>query len=149
VREVGALWLLENERADELLAQASLACVEADALPELVALAGLYPETSWWEMKDALDATMSAYGFDPLDEHSTLVPALGLREMCRRFLNGQIGPRTLLDSAHDLVGHSGHSTAARLVALSDLFDDPGFETLHDRATIVPDVEEYLLNTEAL
>lgn len=143
VREVGALWLLEACDASELLAEASRASGECDPSPELVELAILYSSTSWWELKDALDACLIAYGFEALDPRSPLVPVLALRRICRLFLAGTIDVAVMLGAAHSLVGHHGHRSAHKLVELCDLVDDEAYVSPLEPGEIEREAAEFL------
>jgi hypothetical protein len=148
LREAGALWALGGtDGADTIAAAADLLAVGLDG-PAVRALASLWRDSDWWQVRAAADAAFDELRVPRPGDDDGETKGLALAHEGRRFLEGAIAARALVAWAHDNVGHYAPEPTEAIVELDD---DPSWAGLaepqaHDM--VEPLVRAYLMWIEA-
>ena len=98
----------------------ALACdllVEGFDTPALRDIAALPYDASWWDARDALEATCGELGQQFTDRYSDEARLLVARWLCRRFLTGGMLDREFARAVSDLLGYDAPEVARDLAAL--------------------------------
>jgi hypothetical protein len=149
-REMSGLWLVGESNADELSRAAANVLAAGRDTPALRDVAGLYPTSTWWDVRPALERTWEQLG-RPLPSNDDHLIVLALRAQCRRFITRQLTAGELTRWAHAVAGHDGPDLAQPLVDLDDdldaaLFGDSRMQVREFHAATRRAVDEFLADT---
>lgn len=143
LQEAGAAWIVGERDCGELTDTAARALAAGIDGPAVQALASLWRDSDWWDVRATMDAAFDEVGVPRLGQDSEETRLLALAHECRRFLDGSLSARDLTGWAHGVVGHDARSMTERLVELDDGVDWAEIDEKEARARAEPIARQYL------